>query len=160
MNSPDERLLPSSRPKESDGAFRVVYHGSVTPHYGVELLVDAAVVAGASVPNLRLEIYGNGPERAPVEALVGELGLSESVRVAGHRPEEEVAAGLGDRPEGERTLEATLWGRPRCGRTGVRLADGARIRWCDGEWSVSRSEKPGHPADQRLVGRPCPETFR
>ena len=53
-------------------------------------------------------------------------------------PEREVASGLGDRPEEERPLEATLWGRPRSGRTGVRLADGTRIRWREGAWAVSR----------------------
>jgi alpha-glucosidase (family GH31 glycosyl hydrolase) len=51
-------------------------------------------------------------------------------------PAEHVAGGLGDVPERERPLEATLWGEPALGRTGTRLADGARIRWRDGRWSV------------------------
>jgi hypothetical protein len=52
-------------------------------------------------------------------------------------PAEHVAAGLGDIAEADRPLVATLWGRPRCGRAAARLADGTRIRWCAGEWSVS-----------------------
>src|SRR4051794_16190212 len=36
-----------------------------------------------------------------------------------------VAAGLGDTPERERPLEATLWGEPPCGRATARLADGS-----------------------------------
>jgi hypothetical protein len=56
-------------------------------------------------------------------------------------PAEHVAAGLGDTPESERPLEATLWGRPRCGRATVRLADGTRIRWRAGAWSVE-PERP------------------
>ena len=52
-------------------------------------------------------------------------------------PAAHVAGGLGDTPEAERPLEATLWGEPPCGRTGVRLADGTRIRWRDGEWSAT-----------------------
>jgi alpha-glucosidase (family GH31 glycosyl hydrolase) len=52
--------------------------------------------------------------------------------------EDEIADGLGDQRDDERPLEATLWGRPPGGRTGVRLADGTRIRWREGEWSVSR----------------------
>jgi alpha-glucosidase (family GH31 glycosyl hydrolase) len=44
-------------------------------------------------------------------------------------PAEHVGAGLGDTPAAQRPLEATLWGRPRCGRTGTRLADGTRVRW-------------------------------
>jgi alpha-glucosidase (family GH31 glycosyl hydrolase) len=52
-------------------------------------------------------------------------------------PADHVAQGLGDTPERERPLEATLYGEPPLGRTGVRLADGTRIRWRDGEWSVA-----------------------
>jgi alpha-glucosidase (family GH31 glycosyl hydrolase) len=51
-------------------------------------------------------------------------------------PPEHVAAGLGDTPEHERPLEATLWGEPRLGRTAVRLADGTTVRWRRGRWSV------------------------
>jgi alpha-glucosidase (family GH31 glycosyl hydrolase) len=51
-------------------------------------------------------------------------------------PTEVVASGLGDDPDGERPLEATLWGEPQCGRTAVRLADGTRIDWRRGRWSV------------------------
>jgi alpha-glucosidase (family GH31 glycosyl hydrolase) len=52
-------------------------------------------------------------------------------------PEAHVAGGLGDVPEGERPLEATLWGEPALGRTAVRLADGTRIAWRRGDWSVT-----------------------
>ncbi|UTI65950.1 hypothetical protein NBH00_06995 [Paraconexibacter antarcticus] len=52
---------------------------------------------------------------------------------AGH-----VARGLGDVPEAERPLEATLWGRPRCGRASALLADGTRVTWSASRgWSVS-----------------------
>jgi alpha-glucosidase (family GH31 glycosyl hydrolase) len=56
-------------------------------------------------------------------------------------PAEHIAAGLGDVPEHERPLEARLYGEPPLGRAGVRLADGTRIRWRDGEWSVT-PERP------------------
>jgi alpha-glucosidase (family GH31 glycosyl hydrolase) len=52
-------------------------------------------------------------------------------------PAAQVARGLGDVRDSGRPLEATLWGRPRLGRAAVRLADGTRIAWHDGEWSVS-----------------------
>jgi alpha-glucosidase (family GH31 glycosyl hydrolase) len=44
-------------------------------------------------------------------------------------PPEHVARGLGDVPESERPLIATLWGSPACGRATTRLADGTRLRW-------------------------------
>jgi alpha-glucosidase (family GH31 glycosyl hydrolase) len=49
-------------------------------------------------------------------------------------PATHVERGLGDTPEGERPLVATLWGRPASGRAKVRLADGAEIRWESGHW--------------------------
>jgi alpha-glucosidase (family GH31 glycosyl hydrolase) len=51
-------------------------------------------------------------------------------------PEEHVVGGLGDTPERERPLEATLWGEPRLGRASAGLADGTRVRWRDGGWAV------------------------
>lgn len=44
-------------------------------------------------------------------------------------PAEHVADGLGDTPEAERPLEATLWGEPPCGQAGARLANGTRLTW-------------------------------
>jgi hypothetical protein len=60
-------------------------------------------------------------------------------------PAEHVAAGIGDVAEADRPLVATLWGRPRCGRSSARLADGTRVRWLRGEWSVS----PGREVEFR-----------
>ncbi len=51
-------------------------------------------------------------------------------------PADHVAAGLGDVAEAERPLEATLWGEPPLGRVTVHLADGTRIRWTRGVWSI------------------------
>ena len=53
-------------------------------------------------------------------------------------PAAHVACGLGDTPEPQRPLEATLWGEPRLGSTAVRLADGTQISWRRGRWSVDR----------------------
>jgi hypothetical protein len=52
-------------------------------------------------------------------------------------PSEHVATGLGDVAEGERPLEATLWGEPDCGRAQAVLVDGTRLRWDHGTWSAA-----------------------
>jgi alpha-glucosidase (family GH31 glycosyl hydrolase) len=52
-------------------------------------------------------------------------------------PAAHVASGLGDTPEAERPLEATLWGPPASGRSKARLADGTVIRWESGHWFAS-----------------------
>ena len=51
-------------------------------------------------------------------------------------PASHVFDGLGDVPERERPLVATLWGTPPLGRASARLADGTRIGWRRGRWSV------------------------
>ena len=48
------------------------------------------------------------------------------------------ATGLGDTPERERPLEATLWGDPPLGRAATRLADGTQIAWPDGRLETDR----------------------
>ena len=68
------------------------------------------------------------PERIPVWVRAGSLLVTY--------PADHVAAGLGEVPERERPLEATLWGRPRGGRAKARLADGTEVRWAHGRWSV------------------------
>jgi alpha-glucosidase (family GH31 glycosyl hydrolase) len=73
-------------------------------------------------------------ERIPVWVREGSIIVTYP---AGH-----VAAGLGDARESERPLVATLWGRPRLGRTAVRLADGTRIGWRRRRWEVeSRADR-------------------
>jgi alpha-glucosidase (family GH31 glycosyl hydrolase) len=67
-------------------------------------------------------------ERIPVWVRAGSIVVTYP---AGH-----VAAGLGDVPERDRPLVATLWGAPRCGRATTRLADGTRIAWRHGEWEL------------------------
>jgi alpha-glucosidase (family GH31 glycosyl hydrolase) len=53
-------------------------------------------------------------------------------------PAEHIANGLGNVPESQRPLEATLWGRPPLARAAVRLADGTSVRWqLRNGWSCS-----------------------
>ena len=81
------------------------------------------------------EIAGGGEivVAAPLERIP--VWVRRGAIVVTH-PASHVAAGVGDTPEGERPLEATLWGEPPCGRAMARLADGTRIRWTRGEWSA------------------------
>lgn len=75
------------------------------------------------------EIIVEAPlERIPVWVRPGSIVVTY--------PAKHVATGLGDTPESERPLVATLWGKPRLGRTAVRLADGSRVAWRRGAWSA------------------------
>jgi glycosyltransferase involved in cell wall biosynthesis len=84
LNSLDERLLPSaSATATAQEGFRVVYHGTITPQYGVVLLVEAVARVALDVPSVTLEIYGDGDALPQVRARVNELGLSDRVHLSG-----------------------------------------------------------------------------
>ena len=77
LNSLDEGLLPQrapSRPK----SFRVVTHGTLNLHYGVDVLVEAFAILHDRHPNARLEIYGDGDAVPVIRRRISDLGL-ESV---------------------------------------------------------------------------------
>jgi glycosyltransferase involved in cell wall biosynthesis len=81
MNSVDPDLLPTSDDEMPHGPkFRVVYHGTVTPWYGVDLLIDAAGAVGSEIPNLVVEIFGEGDAVPSLRKRSRQLGLDERVR--------------------------------------------------------------------------------
>jgi glycosyltransferase involved in cell wall biosynthesis len=83
MNSLDERLLPPAADGVSGGRFRIVYHGTLTPHYGVELLVEAAARVADDIPDLELAIYGDGDSLPLIRARADELGLADRLELSG-----------------------------------------------------------------------------
>jgi glycosyltransferase involved in cell wall biosynthesis len=68
----------------------VVYAGRHVREKRVPALVHGFARAKAQRPDLRLAIYGDGPERQHIQALVRELGLEADVNVAGRQPETEI----------------------------------------------------------------------
>jgi alpha-glucosidase (family GH31 glycosyl hydrolase) len=72
-------------------------------------------------------------EQIPVWVRTGSLVLTY--------PAEHVSGGLGDVPESQRPLVATLWGEPRLGRASARLADGTVVSWRAGRWAVDRERQ-------------------
>ena len=83
MNSLDEQLLPKSSRAPRDDCFRIVYHGTVTPSYGVEVLVEAAAELVQENPNVTLEIYGEGDSLGVIGARAQELGLDGNLKLSG-----------------------------------------------------------------------------
>jgi glycosyltransferase involved in cell wall biosynthesis len=74
---------------------RVVFAGRHIPEKRVPALVRGVARARERLPELRCDIYGDGPERPAVEALVRELGLDGAVRVHGFVPAGTVEGALG-----------------------------------------------------------------
>lgn len=83
-------------PADADDVDRslMIYAGRHVKEKRVDCLIRAFDHARRLRPELRLELYGDGPERPGLEALIRGLGLDESVHVIGHRPEEEVSRAL------------------------------------------------------------------
>jgi alpha-glucosidase (family GH31 glycosyl hydrolase) len=80
------------------------------------------------------EIVVQAPlERIPVWVRAGSIVVTY--------PPEHIADGLGDTPESQRPLVATLWGEPRLGHAAARLADGTGVAWRHGGWSASRDRE-------------------
>jgi glycosyltransferase involved in cell wall biosynthesis len=89
MNSVEEHLLPAAMrsrtidPKAS-GEFTVVYHGTLTPAYGVDLLIDAMALLAVEVQSARLEIYGEGDVLRTLRDRATQLAIRERVRFTDH----------------------------------------------------------------------------
>ena len=83
MNSVDERLLPKPREAAEPEGFRIVYDGTVTPPYGVDLLVRAVAQIAREAPDVRLEIYGDGDCLPEVRSLAEKLDVAHRLWLSG-----------------------------------------------------------------------------
>jgi glycosyltransferase involved in cell wall biosynthesis len=92
MNSVDPDILPPGSTEAADTpGFRVVYHGTVTPWYGVDLLVEAAGAVASEIPGLVVEIYGEGDSVPALRERAKELELDGCVQFYDRwLPQEEV----------------------------------------------------------------------
>ena len=80
MNSIAKELLPASEGTAACNGLRVVYHGTITPHYGVELLVRAVARARKDVPDIQLDVFGSGDAREASMRVARELGIEDRAR--------------------------------------------------------------------------------
>jgi glycosyltransferase involved in cell wall biosynthesis len=96
MNSVDESLFdrspnsagaPTSGEKQPE--FVMMYHGTLTRPYGLEIAIEAFGLAQEEMPGAQFWILGNGSERPSLEVLARNAGLANKVRFVGSvRPEE------------------------------------------------------------------------
>ena len=82
LNSLDEGLLPQDAPASAAG-FRVVTHGTLNAHYGVDVLVEAFRVVRDARPDAYLEILGDGDAVSTIRERIVELGLEEATTFEG-----------------------------------------------------------------------------
>lgn len=86
LNSADEQIFDASAHTPSarePGRFTLVCHGSVEERYGHDTVISAVAKLSERIPELRLEVYGDGSYLDGAHALVAELGVGERVWFAG-----------------------------------------------------------------------------
>jgi glycosyltransferase involved in cell wall biosynthesis len=101
MNAVDEKFFAESScfPTVSDAAaaprrFVMMYHGTLSKIYGLEVAIEAFGMAHEQMPGAELWILGNGPEKGALEGLTQQCGLASKVRFVGLVSPTEVPAWL------------------------------------------------------------------
>jgi glycosyltransferase involved in cell wall biosynthesis len=104
------------RPPFSDKP-TIAFAGRLVREKGADVLLRAFAKVVQQIPEARLILCGQGPERAHIEKLTAELGLAQSVSITGFRPHEEIERifreswvvaipSIWEEPFGQVTLEA------------------------------------------------------
>jgi glycosyltransferase involved in cell wall biosynthesis len=102
MNSPeaifDPRLHSASEEgNRSDGAFRIMHHGSIVHRHGLDLMIEAAAKLRPSIPELQVEIYGRRePHLDTVLERARALGILDIVHYHGNKSAVEIAQAILD----------------------------------------------------------------
>ena len=79
-------------PPPEVGTFRLVTHGTLVRRYGIETLLRAMASLLTDIPNIHLDILGDGSYRGRLESLTDELGLRPHVTFTGWLPRYEQVA--------------------------------------------------------------------
>jgi glycosyltransferase involved in cell wall biosynthesis len=70
-------------PEVKRADFVMMYHGTLTHIYGLDIAIEAFGQVHEKMPGGELWILGDGPERLSLEELVGKLGLQDKVKLLG-----------------------------------------------------------------------------
>jgi len=81
MNLADDRLFrPRPGPPDRPG-FHLLYHGTITRRYGLDLAIRAVADLADELPDLHLTILGRGDAVPELQALGDELGVRDRVTI-------------------------------------------------------------------------------
>ena len=98
LNYPDRRLFKPvcERDRRRDGKFILVYPGTLNDHQGVDIAVKAFDLVKHRMPNAELHIYGEGPARDGIAALIKAIGVQDCVKLNPQVPIETIARLMSD----------------------------------------------------------------
>jgi len=98
MNAVDEsRFAQSGESPSAVGktvSFAMMYHGTLTPIYGLDIAIEAFAQAHTGMPGAELWILGSGTEAQALAAQVERHALGSKVRLVGQVPSTEIPAWL------------------------------------------------------------------
>jgi glycosyltransferase involved in cell wall biosynthesis len=100
MNSADEArfnassLSSSSAPKRPEEKFVMMYHGTLTRIYGLDIAIEAFALAHKEMPRAELWILGLGPEKDALADLARERGVISKVKFFGMVASKEIPTWL------------------------------------------------------------------
>ena len=89
-------LAPFAAAASSRRSTDVLFVGRLIEEKGVDLLLRAIAALLPTHPKLKVAIVGDGPERAALERLATDLGLSGTVVFTGRVPDDELPRRMGD----------------------------------------------------------------
>lgn len=93
INYPDPAIFsPRPAPPRPANEFVMCYPGTLSWHQGLDLAVEAMTLLRAKIPQLRLTLIGDGPERENLKRMIAERKLEDRISLTGLVPLEAVAA--------------------------------------------------------------------
>jgi glycosyltransferase involved in cell wall biosynthesis len=101
MNAADEARFaldsappPGGQSPARPERFVMMYHGTLTRTYGLDIAIEAFGLAHENMPGAELWIFGSGPEETALRRLIDEHGLSDKARLFGAVPTTEITGWL------------------------------------------------------------------
>ncbi len=97
LNSSEEEIFDPHRcpGKEKSSTFTVLCHGAIEDRYGLDTAIRAVALLAPEIPELRLEIRGEGSEVNALRNLAADLGVLDKVYFAvGYVPVEDLVAAI------------------------------------------------------------------
>jgi glycosyltransferase involved in cell wall biosynthesis len=95
MNAADDaRFAAAATDNTTPNAFVMIYHGTLTRIYGLDLAIEAFGLVHEKMPGAELWILGSGPEKETLAAVAERSGVAAKVKLIGQVPASEIPGWL------------------------------------------------------------------
>ncbi|MFX0200272.1 MAG: glycosyltransferase [Candidatus Hodarchaeota archaeon] len=92
-NFPDRHLFSSVETPQSGvstDSFRILYHGSLTEHHGLDIAIKALDILRHKIGPIKFTLYGGGPSEFEIRSMIRSLGLENIVEIKKPVPHDQV----------------------------------------------------------------------